>query len=140
MALTPTDILSLALTRHRLPWNWTAHFAALGVFAFTLLLHSYILLAVTLACFGAGFFELGLPDMKEGRWKRFVTRMVEWEKNWIAAPWNRGKWWRFLFVLMVAAVTVWALWTGNPPLLALLVAFAYLARVVKENKEAGVDP
>lgn len=140
MVATPSDIRDLALARHQQVWNWTAHFAALCFLGLTLLLHSYLLLAVTMALFGAGFFEMGLPPMKQCRWRRYVLRMVEWEKNWIAAPWNRVKWLRFLFVAAVAAVTVWALWTQSPPVLAVLAGFGYLARVVKENREAGIDP
>lgn len=140
MVATPSDILSLALKRHRLVWNWTAHFAALCFLSLALLLHSYLLFAVSTALFGAGFFEMGLPEMADCRWRRYVARMVEWEKNWVAAPWNWPKWWRLLFVLALASVTVWALWTQNPPVLAMLAAFAYLARVVKENREAGIDP
>lgn len=140
MATTPAEVFALALARHRLLWNWTAHFAALCLFAFTLLFHSYVLLAVTLALFGAGFYELGLPEMKDGRWRQFVLRMIEWEKNWIAAPWIWGKWWRFLFICSVVLVVVWALWTGNPPVIMVLISFAYLSHVVRENKKRGVDP
>lgn len=140
MATTPSEVFYLALARHQLVWNWTVHFAALCLFALTLLFHSYLLLAVSLACLGAGFFDMGLPEMKDGRWRRFVLGMIEWEKNWIAAPWIWLKWLRLICVTMVALLSIWALWTQNPPVLAVLGASGYLVHVVRDNKRRGVDP
>lgn len=140
MAVTPSEILALAIERHRRPWNWTLHFAGLVGMALTLLLHSYLMFAVALITAGAGFFDLKLPPMTESRWKHFVNDGVEWEKNWIAAPWNWRKIWRFGFFLLVAAFSIWALWAQEPVAVSLILAFTYLLKVVRENKKGGVDP
>jgi len=140
MPVTPSEILTLAIQRHRQPWNWTLHFCGLAGFALSLMLHSYLLFAASLIIFGAGFFELGLPPVKENRWLRFVHEAVEWEKNWIAAPWNWQKIWRFGVFLMFAVLFIWACWEQEPVAIALFSGFAYLAKVVRENKEGGIDP
>lgn len=140
MAITPSDIFDLALSRHREPWNWTLHFAGLAGFTLTLLLHSYLMFAVSLIIFGAGFFQLNLPPLPENRWLRFVHSAVEWEKNWVAAPWNWHKTWRFGFVLLITYITIWALWTRDAVVLALLIGFGYLIKVVLENLEYDIRP
>lgn len=140
MSVTPSHLFALAVERHREPWNWTLHFASLFGFALTLFLHSYLLLATSLILFGAGLFNLDMPDMPDTRWRRFVRQAVEWEKNWIAYPWTFYKTWRFVFAVAVAAFLIWALWVREPSALALLLGFACLARVVRENKDAGIDP
>lgn len=140
MAVTPSEILALAFERHRLPWNWTLHFAGLAGLALTLLLHSYLMFAATLIVMGAGFFELNLPPMKNGPWHRFVVAGVDWERNWLAAPWNWRKTWRFAVFLLVAAIIIVSLWAQEPVAVALIIAFAYLAKVVRENIEGGIDP
>jgi hypothetical protein len=140
MAVTPSDILDLALARHRRPWNFTAHFVALAFFALALLLHSFLLFAASLIFFGAGFFELSLSAMPEGRWLRFVRGMIEWERNWSVLPWTAGKWARTGFVALLVCVLVWALWTVDLVVLALFCGFGYLARVVAENRAGGIDP
>lgn len=140
MAVTPSEIFALALERHRQPWNWTLHFAALVGFLLTLVLHSYLMFAATVIVFGAGFFDLHMPLMQEGRWQRFMHDGVEWEKNWIAAPWNWRKTWRLLVVLGMIYTTIWAFWTREPVAISLIIAFIYLAKVVRENIEGGIDP
>ncbi|QGY42007.1 hypothetical protein GM415_07405 [Pseudodesulfovibrio cashew] len=140
MTATPSEIFDLAVKRHRLPWNWTLHTAALAGFALTLLAHSPLLFAASLIVAGAGFFEPDLPTPPDNRWFRLAARAVEWEKNWAAAPWNRHKVLRFAFVLLVALVAAWALWTRDPVVLALLAAFAYLVYVVRDNMAGGIDP
>jgi hypothetical protein len=140
MIVTPSELVALALARHREPWNWTFHFAALGLLFPTLLFHSYLFLAAALILFGAGFFRLDLDVPPDNRWFRFVHRGLEWEKNWIAAPWNRHKTGRFAFALATAVITIWALWTREPAALALIVGFTVLAFVVAENKKKGIDP
>jgi len=139
MAVTPAELFALALERHRQPWNWSFQFAAVWVFGLTLLFHSYLLLAVTLIFFGAGFFHLDLPPVPGNRWISFVKKGVEWEKNWIAAPWNLIKWKRFLFVVVVSGVLVWALWTREYAALGLILGFACLVKVMVDNKAAGID-
>lgn len=140
MTITPSEIFSLALKRHRAPWNWTLHFAALFGFGLTLLLHSYLVFAVTMIVFGTGFFELGLPKAPDNRWFGFVTRGVEWEKNWVAAPWGWYKIRRFIYVLLIGLLTIWALWTRDAAVLALLIGFAFLIRIMRENMDVGIDP
>ncbi len=140
MAVTPSDILDLALARHRRPWNVTAHFVALACLALALLLHSFLLFATSLIFLGAGFFELSLPAMPEGRWLRFVRGMIEWEKNWSVLPWTPGKWARTGLVVILASVLVWALWTVDLVVLALFGGFGYLVRVVVDNRAGGIDP
>ncbi len=122
-----------------MPWNWTLHCASLFGFALTLLMHSYLMFAATVIIFGAGFFELRLPDLPENRWRRFVLSAVEWEKDWIAYPWTFRKWMRLLFVLLIGFVTVWALWTREPAALGMLMGGAYLVWVARDNKSGGVD-
>jgi hypothetical protein len=140
MTLTPSDIFVLALRRHRTPWNFTVQAAAMGCFVLTLLLHSFLLLATSLIFFGAGFFELPLPEMGDGRWRRFVMAMIEWEKNWSSLPWTFRKWARFICVLILACVLLWALWAVDILVLCLFAAFGYLAHIVAENRDAGIDP
>lgn len=138
--MTPSEIFALALKRHRKPWNWTLHFVGLIGFGLTLLLHSYLMFATSLILFGAGSFDLQLPVTSDNRWLRFVAKAIEWEKDWVAAPWNWYKTRRFLFVLAVVFVSIWALWTRDGVVLCLLVAFAYLLKVMKENIAGGIDP
>lgn len=140
MIVTPSELVGLALARHREPWNWTLHFAALWLLCPALLFHSALFLAAALILSGAGFFRLGLGAPPDNRWFRFVRRCLEWEKNWIAAPWNRHKTGRFVFALAAAVAVVWALWTREPAALALIIGFAVLARVVAENRKNGIDP
>lgn len=140
MVVTPAQLFELALKRHQMVWNWTLHFAVLFGFALTLLLHSYLMLAATLIVFGAGFFELNMPQPPDNRWFRMVAEAIEWEKDWLAYPWNFDKWWRFLFVLLVACISIWALWMQEPLALGLLIGFAYLIKVVRENRDGGIDP
>ena len=140
MVVTPSELVALALRRHMEPWNWSFQCAALCLFCLTLLFHSYLLLAAALILLGTGFFRLGLDDPPDNRWFQFVRRALEWEKNWIAAPWNWYKIRRFGFALTVAAITVWALWTSESAAIGLIVGFAVLARVVAENRGKGIDP
>ncbi|MFH1912945.1 MAG: hypothetical protein ABIK45_01545 [Pseudomonadota bacterium] len=140
MIVTPSQLFALALSRHRQPWNFTVQLAALACFGLALLLHSFLLFATGLILLGFGFYELALPEMPEGRWRRLVRAVVEWEKNWSVLPWTFGKLARFGFVLLLICVLIWALWTRDLAVLALFVAFAYLARVVAENRAGGIDP
>lgn len=139
MSLKPADLIKLALSRHREPWNWTFHIAGLCAFALCLLFHSYLLFASTLIFIGTGFYALKLRPMRKGRWLTFQKQAVEWEKDWIAYPWTYSKWWRFLVILLVAAVFMWALWTRDIAVLCLYVAGAYFVKVVRENKAKGID-
>ncbi|MCJ2165860.1 MULTISPECIES: hypothetical protein [unclassified Pseudodesulfovibrio] len=139
MAVTPSELFDLALVRHRQPWNWSLHCASMVLFCLTLLAHSYLLLASSMILFGTGFFSLNLGDPPQNRWFGFVAACVEWEKNWVAAPWNWVKWSRLLFVVCLAGAIAWVLWTRELAGIGLLVGFAALVRVVKENKDNGVD-
>lgn len=140
MPVTPSEIFDLALERHRRPWNFTVQSVAVLCFGLTLLLHSFLLFATSLILFGAGFLDLALPDMPRGRWRAFVHAFVEWERNWSALPWSFGKCARLGFVLLFGCLLVWALWTRDLAVLALFAGFGYLARVVGENREGGIDP
>jgi len=140
MEVTPSQLFSLALKRHRIPWNWTVHFIGLIGFSLSLMLHSYLMFATSFIVLGAGFFELGLPQMRQGRWQRFVHDSVEWEKNWVAAPWNWRKIWRFIFVLTMIFLSLWSLIAQEPVAISLLLAFIYLLTIVRKNKEGGIDP
>lgn len=140
MTVTPSDIFELAVNRHREPWNWTLHFAAMCGFAATMLTHSFLMFAASLIVFGAGFFELGLPPMGDGRWLKFVKERIEWEKNWAAAPWNWHKIWRLAVVVLLSGVAIWALWTRDAGVLLLFLGFGYLVRVMKENMSGGIKP
>ena len=42
--------------------------------------------------------------------------------------------------LFTVFVTVWALWTRELATLGILAGFAYLAKVVRENKANDIDP
>ncbi|MEZ7196143.1 hypothetical protein [Pseudodesulfovibrio karagichevae] len=128
------------MSRHRQPWNWSLHLAALVLFGLALFTHGYLLLAASLILLGAGFFELGLDGPPDNRWFRFVRGGVEWEKNWSAAPWNRVKWSRLAIVVLVGGLSVWALWTQELAAVMLLAGFAVLAWVVRQNRENGIDP
>lgn len=138
--VTPAQLLNLALERHHQPWNWSLHFVALWLFGLTLLFHSYLLLAATFIILGTGLFQLNLSQNPGNRWFSFVDDGVEWEKNWIAAPWGFYKWRRFLFILVVTGILIWALWTREYATLLLIVGFAYLVTVMVENKSSGIDP
>lgn len=140
MAVTPSSLFGLAVSRHRQPWNWSLHCAGLSLFALALFTHGYLVLAASLILLGTGFFELDLGAPPENLWFRFVHRGVEWERNWSAAPWNRGKWWRLLMAVVLAGVTAWALWVRELATLMLLVGFAVLIRVRQRNRDAGIDP
>lgn len=140
MTVTPSDLVRLALERHRMEWNWTAHFAALVCLALALLLHSGLLLAAALILLAAGTFDAGLPPMRAGRWQRFVRRGVEWEKNWAAASWDLGKSARFIIFMVGCVVSVWALWTRELATLGLLVGLGLLYWVMLDNLSGGIDP
>jgi len=140
MAVTPSEIAALALARHRGPWNWTLHLAGLAVLCLSLLLHGPLTASAGLILLAAGFFRWPEPVRPQTRWLRFVHAAVEWEKDWVAAPWNRHKWLWFLLALLVSGYAVWALWTRELASLSLLAGFAVLWRVMRENKENGVDP
>jgi len=140
MFVTPAQLFTLALERHRQPWNWTIQFITLWMFGLTLLFHSYLLLVTSFILLGAGFYQLNLPPAPDNFWFSFVEKSVEWEKNWFGAPWNFIKWYRFLFVVAVAGVVIWALWTAELAMLGLVMGFVYLARVMVENKMGGIDP
>ncbi len=139
MVVTPSALFSLALERHRSPWNWTLHCVAFVSFALTLLFHSALLFAASLILFGVGFLDLNMPKPPENRWFSYVHRAVEWEKNWVAYPWTFWKTWRFCFTLLVAAIVIWAFWAREPIALGLLVGFGYLIKVVRENRSSGID-
>lgn len=139
MVVTPSEILALALERHRRPWNWTLHCIGLLGLAVTMLLHSYLMLATSLILLGAGFFDFDLPEPRRNRWFAWVREAVEWEKDWVAYPWTFRKTWRFFFAILVAGITIWALWTREASVIGLLIGFAYLTRVVRENRDSGID-
>ncbi len=139
MVVTPSELITLALKRHRMPWNWTLHCAALVAFALTMLFHSYLILATSMIFFGAGFYDLNMPTPPDNRWFQFVHKGVEWEKDWVAYPWSFSKTWRFAFTVVVATIISWALWTREPGTIGLLIGFAYLIKVVRENKKGGID-
>ncbi|MGL1863298.1 MAG: hypothetical protein OCC46_12305 [Pseudodesulfovibrio sp.] len=139
MFTTPTEIIKLALKRHREPWNWTLQCAALVGLGATMLTQSYLMLAFTLILFGVGFFALNMPEMQDNPWLRFVKRMVEWEKNWIAYPWTFHKCWRLAVTVLVACVVIWAFWTREAAVIGLLIGFVYLIKVVRSNKENEID-
>ncbi len=140
MTVTPSSLFALAVSRHRQPWNWSLHVAALVLFCLALLTHGYLLLAASFVLLGVGFFELKLPDQPDNRWFRLARRGVEWEKNWAAAPWNRVKWTRLLIFAALASLSVWALWVRELATLMLLAGFAVLVRVMRENRKSGIDP
>lgn len=139
MLPSPKHIFSLALERHRQPWNWTFQFASLWLFGLALLFHSYLTLAASFILLGTGFFHIHVP-VPDNRWFAFVVRSVEWEKNWIGAPWNWYKLWRLIASLLIGGITVWALWTRALAALMLIIALAYLWQVMIENKDAGIEP
>jgi hypothetical protein len=140
MAVTPSSLFALAVSRHRQPWNWSLHFAALVLFCLALFWHSYLMLAASLILLGVGFFELGLDGPSDNRWFRFAHGGVEWEKNWSAAPWNWVKWSRLAFAVLAAGFAAWALWGRVLEALMLLAGFAVLGWVVRLNRENGIDP
>lgn len=140
MPISPSELSALAQARRREPWNWTSQFVALAFLCPTLFFHSSLALAATLIFFGVGFFRLELPAPPDNRWFRFVHRAIEWEKNWLAAPWSWYKSWRFGFVLLAATAVARALWTRDLAMLALIAGFGVLARVARENKKNGIDP
>ncbi|MGE4193973.1 MAG: hypothetical protein AB7E51_11345 [Pseudodesulfovibrio sp.] len=140
MIVTPSSLFELAVRRHRQPWNWSLHCAALALFCCALLWRSYLALSAGAVLFGAGFFELNLGELPAGRWSGLVRRGVEWEKNWSAVPWTWLKWARLGFSLLVGAVLVWALWESELATLMLLACFAVLWRIRRENRESGIDP
>jgi hypothetical protein len=140
MTVTPSELFALALSRHRQPWNFTVHLAAVALFGLALPLHSFLIFSAGLILLGFGFFELVLPDMPPGRWRRLVHAVVEWEKNWSVLPWTFRKWARLCIALLLGCLLVWALWTRDLAVLALFFAFACLARVVAENRAGGIDP
>jgi hypothetical protein len=139
MVVTPSSLFALAVSRHRQPWNWSLHLAALILFGLALFAHGYLLLAASLILLGAGFFDLRLDGPPDNRWFRLVRSGVEWEKNWSAAPWNRVKWSRLLFAVLAAGLCVWALWARELAAVMLLAGFAVLAWVVRQNRENGID-
>ena len=140
MVVTPSELLSLALARHREPWNWTLQSAALACLCPALYFHSPLFLSATLVLFGVGFLRLEMGQPPANRWFRFVDRALVWERNWLAAPWNWPKTWRFCFVILAITAVGWALWASDLAALALAAGFGVLARVAAENKENGIDP
>lgn len=140
MVVTPSELAALALARHQEPWNWTFQAAGLCLLCPALFFHSFLFLAAALIFLGAGFFRLQLGPPPDNRWFRLVHNALEWEKNWLAAPWNRYKIIRFAFVIGTSIALTLALWTREAAALALLLGFAVLARVAVENKQNGIDP
>ncbi|WP_319541697.1 hypothetical protein [uncultured Pseudodesulfovibrio sp.] len=140
MNVTPADLAKLALERHRLPWNWSLQFAALILFCLTLLFHSPLFLTATIILCATGFLSLNMDEPPDNRWFRFVKAGIEWEKDWIAAPWNWAKWTKFIFIFIITIVFLWALWTREAATLGLILGFAVLIRVVVENMKNGIEP
>jgi len=140
MFTTPTKLLELAIERHRKPWNWTIQFAGVSLLCLTLLAHSYLLLAASLILLGTGFLDLNMDDPPDNRWFKFVTAGVEWEKNWVALPWNFAKIFKFTLVMIILGALIWVLVVRELAAIGLFIGFVYLARVVIENKESGVEP
>ena len=139
MTVIPSELFDLALVRHRQPWNWSLHCAALVLFCLTLLAHSYLLLAASLILLGTGFLALDLDRPPGNRWFGLVDSMVEWEKNWAAAPWGWYKRARLLFTVCLTVAVIWALWTCELAALGLLMGFAALAWVVRDNRKNNAD-
>ncbi|BCS88597.1 hypothetical protein [Pseudodesulfovibrio sediminis] len=140
MVTSPSELFDLALKRHRQPWNWTLQFAGIMLLGLTLAAHSYLLLAASMILFGAGFYELHMPEPSENLWFRFVSGGIQWEKNWVATPWTFGKIFKCCVTLALLAVTVWALVVREIGTIGLLIGFLALARVVVENRDSGVEP
>lgn len=140
MSVTPSQLFDLALFRHRQPWNWSLHFAALVLFCLTLLGHSYLLLAASLILLGAGFFDLKLGDPPGNLWFGFVKRGVEREKNWASLPWNWAKWLWLLITLCLALAVIWVLWTRELAGLGLLAGFGALAWAAGQNRANNEGP
>ena len=140
MSVTPSALFDLAVARHREPWNWTLHASAAGLFCLALLAHSFLLLAASMILGGVGFLRLDLETPPDNLWFRIVASAVTWERNWAAAPWNRGKWSRFLLTCSLTGVAVWALVIRELAVLGLLVCVAALIRVAWENRQNGIKP
>lgn len=140
MPVTPSELLRLAMKRHRMEWNWSVHFAAMVNFGLALLLHSWLLTATTLILLAAGCFDFGLGPLPEGRWQRLVHRGLEWERNWSVAEWDFGKSARFAIFLVALVTSVWALWTRDLAMLGLLFGFGFLYWVMLDNLSGGIDP
>ena len=140
MAVTPSELFELAVTRHRQPWNLSLHCAGAGLFALALLAHSYLLLAAALILLGAGFLALEQGVPPDNGWFRRMAAVAEWEKDWASLPWNWRKIWRFGLAVLLCLIAVWALWTGEPAAIGLLIGGAALAWVIRDNREKDAWP
>lgn len=140
MAVTPSELFALAVVRHRQPWNLTLHLAGVGAFALALLLHSYLLLAMALILGGAGFVAYDVGEPPDNGWFRFTAGLVRWERDWASLPWTWRKISRVGLALLLAGVTVWALWVRELATIGLLIGAAALAWVVRDNREKDSWP
>ncbi|WP_243544254.1 hypothetical protein [Pseudodesulfovibrio tunisiensis] len=140
MMVSPRQLLHLAATRRREPWNWTAQFCGIITFSLGLFLHSYVLSALALALIAAGFLRMELPPMSDSRWHRFVLRCINHEKNWLAFPMSFRKGLDIFLVAVLVPLFIHALWTRDLAILAAYLAAAVLLHIRKENRDAGIDP
>ncbi|WP_147820001.1 hypothetical protein [Salidesulfovibrio onnuriiensis] len=137
--LTPRDLLDLAVSRHRQPWNFTAHCCGLCLMGLALLLHSGLCVAAGLILLGTGLLILPLPPMPPGRWRRSVDRLIAAEVQWINTPMNGKKLFRTLVWAVILGFTVWTLWARELLSLTLLAAMLAVYRAYLYNKTTGID-
>lgn len=137
--ITPRELLDLAISRHRQPWNFTVQAAGLPFLILALLLHSGLFASMALILFGAGFLSLPMPAMPPGRWRRTVDRWIGAEVNWLNTPMTGKKLLGFFVFLLVAGFSIWALWTNELVSLTFLAGMLAVYRAYLYNKTTGID-
>lgn len=136
---TPRELLDLALSRHRQPWNFTVQACALPCFVLALLLHSAVFASMSIILVGAGFFALPMPAMQPGPWRRTVDRCIAAEVMWLNTPMNWIKLLKTVMWSAILAFAVWALWVGEMLSLGLLVCMGAVYKAYLYNKTTGID-
>lgn len=137
---SPEQLLRLAVRHHRTPWNWLVHAMALLLLACALLFHSRSFFVLFMGLLAAGFLNLHLPEMREGRFRRFAESCIAAEIRFSLHPSGWKK--RGLQLTIAAAflLSCWALWTQAILLIVLLAGAAVLVKVAMDNKACGIDP
>lgn len=137
--LTPRELMDLALSRHRQPWNFTVQTCGLCCLATALLLHNGLLTATALVLFGVGFLVLPLPPMPPGVWRRSIDRFIAAEVRWLNTPMSWQKLLKGGIWTLILITTIWALWVRELLLLTFLVAMWAVYRAYLYNKTTGID-
>lgn len=114
------------------------HVAAAFLFLAAMLFHSHTFFVLSVVLAGAGFLNLHLPEIKEGRMQRIIRAGIAAEKRLgaMAPGWRkRGLGGGVMFGFILIAI---ALWTRALLLIAALIGVGVLVWVAYDNRRYGI--